>query len=69
MPTSPDHATVDSFLGGLRYPLWRSDLARLAASYRVPDDLIAALSDLPDREYRSREDVMSQLRGNGYRLT
>jgi hypothetical protein len=69
VPTSLDHATVNSFLRGLRYPLWRGDLTRLAGTNRVPDDLIAVLHDLPDREYQSQEDVMGQLRDQGHRLT
>jgi uncharacterized protein DUF2795 len=69
VPTSLDHATVDSFLRGLRYPLWRGDLMRLAATNQVPDDLTAALLDLPDREYQSHEDVMGKLREQGHRLT
>ncbi len=68
-PTSLDHATVNSFLRGLRYPLSRGDLARLAQSNQVPDDLIAALHDLPDRDYQTQEEVMSQLREQGHHIT
>ena len=69
VPTSLDSDTVNSFLCSLRYPLWRGDLIRLAEANRVPDALIAALRDLPDREYRSQEDVIEQFRGQRHRLS
>jgi hypothetical protein len=68
MPTHLDDASVSSFLRGLRYPLWRGDLIRRAQANRTSDEVIAALRDIPDREYRSLEEVMHHLSGGGHRL-
>jgi hypothetical protein len=67
MPTHLDDASVSSFLRGLRYPLWRGDLIRRAEAHRTSDEVIAALRDIPDREYRSLEEVMDHLSGRWQR--
>lgn len=59
--TQPNFPMVRNSLDGIAYPCVRADLLRHAAAQGAGDDTLGALNGLPDRQYRSAEDVCGSL--------
>jgi len=64
-----DHAVVNSFLRGLRYPLGHDELVRLARANDMSGDYLAAFRSLPDATFSSQTEVMDELERHGYALS
>lgn len=69
MATSLDHAVVNSFLRGLKYPIDRDELIHMAELNRVPDRLVQALRDLPVGRFGSQQEVMDHLEAAGHAIS
>ncbi|MHB0870007.1 MAG: DUF2795 domain-containing protein [Chloroflexota bacterium] len=69
MATSLDHAAVNSFLRGLKYPIDRAELIHMAELNRVPDRLVEALRELPAGEFGSQQEVMDHLQEAGHNIS
>ncbi len=64
-----DHAFVNSFLRGLRYPLGHDELVRLVRANDMSGDYLAAFRSLPDATFSSQTEVMDELERHGYALS
>jgi len=49
---------LEKFLSGLNFPAEKQDLITTARDNGAPDSVIGALDRIPDRSYRSTDDVM-----------
>ena len=56
-----DHGVVNSFLRGLRYPLTKSDLLRLAKENQVVGEYLTAFERLPEGLFTSQAEIMELL--------
>lgn len=54
-------ATADQFISGLEYPTTREGILAAAREAKLADDIVAELSDIPDREYKDAEDLTAAL--------
>lgn len=50
-------ATIEKHLKGIDYPAGKEDLVRHARGQNAPDDVLAVLQRMPDREYGSAADA------------
>ena len=63
-----DHATVNKFLGSLRFPINQETLLRTAVAKRVPDELVLALQEIRRANFQSQEQVVEDLEKLGYEI-
>lgn len=54
---------AQQYLSGINYPAKKEDLINHAKSQNAPQDVLAMLEDLPDREYGGPTDVSSAIGG------
>ncbi len=52
-----DFIKVHKFLGGVRYPATKQQLIDRARGNQADDEALGTLSGIPEREYRSPDDV------------
>lgn len=69
MPGHLDHAVVNSFVRGLRYPLTRDELVRLARANDITGEYLTAFQSLPETSFASQAEVMEDLQQDGYSLS
>ncbi|MGD6851232.1 MAG: DUF2795 domain-containing protein [Candidatus Bathyarchaeia archaeon] len=54
-------AKIQSSLKGAHYPSNKQDLVNLAKKNSAPDDVMAILNVIPDKEYTSPANVMKEV--------
>lgn len=52
---------IEPFIGGASYPLAKEDLIDLATTREAPEDIVALLETLEERDYDSLADVVAEL--------
>jgi hypothetical protein len=55
----PDFIEVQKYLSGIEYPATKDQLIEHAKGHRAPQEVIEALSSLPDEEYDGPNKVSS----------
>lgn len=50
--------TVYNFLKGMRYPAGKNDLIQQAKKNNADTNVLNAIGSLPDKEYKSQDDVI-----------
>ncbi len=56
-----EKTALSNFLKGLSYPVDKAKLLQIAAEKDLPQQVIATLQRLPDRQFSSAEEINSQL--------
>ncbi len=52
---------IQSFLGGVNYPASKQEILEKARGNEAPEDVINALENLPETEYRTPADLSKDL--------
>ncbi len=53
---------LGAYLDDILFPCSRTEILRCAEDNEAPDIILDAIEDLPNRRYRSVQDIMSQMR-------